>query len=207
MSQQTASLAFRGTLVHTPAARPGLVDVLQDHLVVINAAGSIVYLAPSSSEDDSVLQPHSLTEEDVTCLSQHQFLLPGFIDTHFYAPQYQYCGVGTDLPLIGEKGWLNSYAFPTEASFSDAQHAHKVYTRCVHQLLRLGTTTANYFTTIHAEACKILADVVHQAGQRAILGKVMLQIAAAEFQQNPTGLSYYVDNTTSTLAIIVQLTA
>lgn len=84
----------------------------------------------------------------------------------------QYCGVGTDLPLIGEHGWLSSYAFPTEASFRDPQHAQHVYSKCVARLLRLGTTTANYFTTIHVEGCKVLADVVQQAGQRAVLGKV-----------------------------------
>lgn len=166
------ALAFRGTLLHTPAQRPGAVEVLQHHLIVVDSNGIIVHLSPSTHEDCAVLESYGQSEADVTVLSEQQFILPGFIDTHFHAPQYHYCGVGTDLPLIGDTGWLNSYAFPTEANFSDSQFANKVYSQCVQQLLRLGTTTANYFTTIHVEGCKILADVVHQAGQRAVLGKV-----------------------------------
>jgi guanine deaminase len=60
--------------------------------------------------------------------------------------------VGTDLPLFE---WLNKYTFPSEASFSDVSKARQLYRKVVHRLLRLGTTTANYFTTLHVEACKV----------------------------------------------------
>ena len=40
------------------------------------------------------------------------------------------------------------------------------------RLLRNGTTTAAYYATIHLEGSKILADVVHDKGQRALIGKV-----------------------------------
>lgn len=181
----SGNVAFRGTLLHTPAQRPGSVDVLTDHLIVVDNNGTIVYLAESTPADNAVLESHGLTAADVTVLTEHQFLLPGFIDTHFHAPQYQYSGVGTDLPLIGDSGWLKSYAFPTEASFADGQHARKLYSRCVQQLLRLGTTTANYFTTIHVEGCKILADIVQQAGQRAVLGKVIYCCCSLQYASNP----------------------
>jgi hypothetical protein len=29
----------------------------------------------------------------------------------------QYCGVGSDLPLLGDNGWLSTYAFPTEVKY------------------------------------------------------------------------------------------
>jgi hypothetical protein len=38
--------------------------------------------------------------------------------------------------------------FNFQASFSDVAHARRIYEACVGRLLRLGTTTANYFTTI-----------------------------------------------------------
>lgn len=165
-------LAFRGTLLHTPAPQPGAVEVLRDHLIIIDGDGVIVYICASSPEDDSALAACNLKAADVINLAEHQFLLPGFVDTHLHAPQYSYCGVGTDLPLLGDSGWLNTYAFPTEASFADVEHAKQIYSRCARQLLRLGTTTANYFTTIHVPACKAFADVLIQEGQRAVLGKV-----------------------------------
>uniref|UniRef100_A0A383W514 Amidohydrolase-related domain-containing protein n=1 Tax=Tetradesmus obliquus TaxID=3088 RepID=A0A383W514_TETOB len=173
-------LAFRGTLLHTPG-EPGSVQVLTEHLVVMNNTGVIVHLAPVSDTDAAVLQAHGVDPAAVRVLGPLQFLLPGFIDTHAHAPQYQYCGVGTDLPLIGDAGWLSTYAFPTEASFADEAHARRVYSKCVGRLLRLGTTTANYFTTIHTGACKVLADVLMQAGQRAVLGKVCMDQHSPDF--------------------------
>jgi hypothetical protein len=41
------------------------------------------------------------------------------------------------------------YTADLQASFSDLEHARCVYEKCASALLRLGTTTANYFTTIH----------------------------------------------------------
>ena len=49
-----------------------------------------------------------------------------------------------------------------------------------------GTTTAMYFATIHKEASLVLADIAHQFGQRAFIGKVSMD-------QNSPG--YYIENT------------
>ena len=40
-----------------------------------------------------------------------QFCVPGMIDTHVHAPQYQFTGTATDLPLME---WLQTYTFPAE---------------------------------------------------------------------------------------------
>lgn len=91
---------------------------------------------------------------------------------------------GTDLQLFD---WLDTYTFPTEASFSDPTHARAIYLRVVARLLRLGTTTAAFFTTLHAQACEVLADVVAQLGQRALVGKVRaaLRFCLSGVQQLP----------------------
>lgn len=49
------------------------------------------------------------------------------------------------------------------------------------RLLRNGTTTAAYFGTIHLEGSKILADVVHDKGQRALIGKVNMMRNCPEY--------------------------
>lgn len=163
-------LAFLGTVCHTPNI--GAVEVLKEHLMIVNAAGTITHLGPAGTSDAAAaLQLVGLQESDIHTLSPTQFLLPGFIDTHFHAPQYSYTGVGTDLPLFD---WLQTYVFPCEASFSEMNHAERVYRRVVQRLLRLGTTTANYFTTLHIEACQVLVDVVCELGQRAVIGKVAM---------------------------------
>jgi guanine deaminase len=57
-----------------------------------------------------------------------QFLVPGLVDTHIHAPQYVNSGVGYDRQLLD---WLDTYTFPTEASFSDIQVAKDVYPKVV----------------------------------------------------------------------------
>jgi hypothetical protein len=49
MEQQLKCLAFRGTLLHAPG-KPGSVQVLSDHLVIVDKDGYIVHLAPSGEQ-------------------------------------------------------------------------------------------------------------------------------------------------------------
>lgn len=50
--------------------------------------------------------------------------MPGLIDTHVHAPQYPNVGLGYDKTLLE---WLETYTFPLESSYGDAQVATKVY--------------------------------------------------------------------------------
>ncbi|RHZ19998.1 hypothetical protein DYB31_004741 [Aphanomyces astaci] len=52
------------------------------------------------------------------------------------------------------------------------RYARNMYTKAVTRHVLNGTTTCSYFATIHLEACKVLADIVHDIGQRGYLGKV-----------------------------------
>lgn len=61
-------------------------------------------------------------------LSENQFLMPGFIDTHIHAPQVPNIGLGLDKPLME---WLNAYTFPTETEFKDKAFAKNVYEKVV----------------------------------------------------------------------------
>ena len=130
-------------------------------------------------------------------LSNDQFLLPGFIDSHIHAPQVPNIGLGLDKPLME---WLNAYTFPIETQYKNEAFAKHVYEKVVvcgktlfcsskfhlhfylkHRTLENGTTTACYFGTIHKTACKILADQAHDKGQRALIGKVAMNQNSPDF--------------------------
>lgn len=64
--------------------------------------------------------------------------------------------------------------------------AEKVYTDLVDNLLNLGTTIVLYFGTIHKEANLKLAEICAKKGQRALVGKIVID----DQEQNP---DYYRD--------------
>jgi guanine deaminase len=114
---------------------------------------------------------------DVIDLGHDTLLTPGFIDTHLHAPQ---------LEMIGSYGghlleWLNRYTFPTEAKFSDPQHALKVARAFYDELLRNGTLCALVFSTIHAEATDIFFQEAERRGFRGIIGKTMMDRNAPDY--------------------------
>lgn len=61
-------------------------------------------------------------------LSDSQFILPGFVDTHIHAPQVPNIGLGLDKPLMD---WLNTYTFPMETQYKDNAFAKHVYEKVV----------------------------------------------------------------------------
>ena len=77
------------------------------------------------------------------------------------------------MPLLD---WLKTYTFPLEKSLADVNRARQVYEAAVSATLNSGTTSAAYFATIHLESCEILCDVVEEANQRALVGKVQTKV-------------------------------
>lgn len=120
-------------------------------------------------------------------LSEHQFLLPGFIDCHIHAPQYPNLGLGLDLPLLQ---WLETYTFPLEYNYKDKEFAQKVYESLIRRTIHCGTTTATYFATNYKESSLILAEEATIQGQRAFIGKVCSDRLSPD---------YYVETTTHSL--------
>jgi guanine deaminase len=111
-------------------------------------------------------------------LTETQFLIPGFIDTHIHAPQYCFTGTGYDKPLLG---WLESYTFPRESKFGDLNFAEKCYRHVVKRTLASGTTTSCYYATIHSESSLLLGDICSELGQRAFIGKVCMDRNAPDY--------------------------
>ncbi|MGH0125976.1 UNVERIFIED_CONTAM: hypothetical protein FKN15_017684 [Acipenser sinensis] len=95
------------------------------------------------------------------------------VDTHIHASQYSYMGTGLDLPLLP---WLNTYTFPAELKYKKTEFAEEVYNKVVKRTLKNGTTTACYFATIHTDSTLLLGEIADKIGQRALVGKVCMDI-------------------------------
>lgn len=156
--------SIRGSFAHAPVR--GELEILKDVVVSIAADGTI---AAVTSAADGV-------PEDTIEVPDGQFVLPGFIDLHIHAPQYPQLGMALDVPL---EVWLGKYTFPLEAQYADLEYARLRYETLVSDLLASGTTTALYFATVHREATELLAEICLAAGQRALVGKVVMDDPAS----------------------------
>ncbi|KAG6002353.1 hypothetical protein E4U43_001134, partial [Claviceps pusilla] len=177
-----AAQAFHGTIIHSTS--PTGLSILEDALLIVEPAGTIATLRPSTAVDDipailsSVRLPPDLP---VRRLSHGQFLIPGFVDTHHHAPQWLHRGQGQGLHILE---WLDQVAFPHEARFHDVSHARRVYSQVVAGMLRQGVTTASYYASKHGAATKILADICLRRGQRALVGKCNMSRNAPSYYRD-----------------------
>ena len=124
----------RTALWHTRAA-----CCRSDHF----ASDGKVYVVSQSSSCMSYPVPANLNCDACVIreLPPRGFVVPGLIDTHTHAPQFKFAGTGYDMQLLD---WLTTYTFPSEAKWSDLQHAARVCHNAVRRTLRHGTTTVSY---------------------------------------------------------------
>ncbi|NXG50574.1 GUAD deaminase, partial [Psilopogon haemacephalus] len=161
---------FRGTFVHSSPSAP--MEVLHGHLLGVDDSGVIVFLEQIDQQEE-LAKTWGFKTSDIRELSNHEFFMPGMVDTHIHAPQYSFAGTRVDLPLLQ---WLTTYTFPTEAKYKESDFAEEVYTRVVRRTLKNGTTTACYFATIYTDTSLLLADIIDKFGQRAFVGKVCMDM-------------------------------
>lgn len=138
-------------------------------------------------EEDILFEPLSDAMKGMPnyrVVPENQWLIPGFVDTHFHAPQWLQAGLALDKSL---ESWLHDYTFPLEASYVDTSWVERVYEKLVSTLLRHGTVTAQYFGTVEYEPNAALLELAGRLGQRALVGKVAMD----EENQCP---AYYKDN-------------
>ena len=114
-------------------------------------------------------------------------IVPGLYDLHIHAPQYQYAGLHMDLELLE---WLNSYTFPEEAKYIDADYADKAYTIFAEDIRKSETARLCCFGTIHRKADTILAGKLEEAGLSGFVGKVNMDRNSPEYLSEDTDESY-----------------
>lgn len=150
---------LKSRFIHAP--KRGTLDVLEDAVIAVDETGTITSVG--TGDADVVLPAGTM-------------VLPGLVDLHIHAPQYAQLGQALDVPL---EVWLGKYTFPLEARYADLGFARPRYDALVADLISNGTTTALYFATQHLEATKLLADICAARGQRALVGKVVMDDPAA----------------------------
>ncbi len=98
-------------------------------------------------------------------------IIPGLTDIHLHAPQFPFCGTGTDLELLE---WLERCAFPEEEKYSDEAYAQKAYSAFVSEMIKSGITRACIFATVHTKATEMLMDMLDKTGLVTFVGKVSM---------------------------------
>lgn len=162
---------LKGTVISAPA--PGRLDVsAPGYLVAEN--GVITGVFPAL--------PPACAGAPVEDFGD-ALILQAPADLHLHAPQYPMRGMGMDLPLLD---WLSTYAFPTEARFSDPAYARQVYRRLARDLIANGTTRVCMFSSLHREATLILMEELENAGVAGYVGKVNMDRNGAPGLQETT---------------------
>ncbi|CAL8471103.1 g10645 [Coccomyxa elongata] len=206
MANFSACFAFRGTFIHAPHF--GNVECLEDHVCVVSSkeqGGKILALVPATASL-SVLAEHGILESTIYNIPDGRFMCPGFVDVHCHAPQYSYSGTATDKPLMA---WLEDYTFPREARHHDLSLARREYSKLLQRLTSNGTTTALYFATLHLESTQLLAQLLHQVGQRAYVGLVCMDRNSKDFytkslEQNIADTESFIASTRALGSALVQ---
>ncbi|KDQ60774.1 hypothetical protein JAAARDRAFT_151484 [Jaapia argillacea MUCL 33604] len=187
MASNTASVTvFHGAVINP--VNLSLYDALPSALLCVASSGEILWIeqnVPDSMVQDVMARNGHILDDTVNFvqLKRGEFLMPGFIDTHTHAPQVPNIGSGGEHELLD---WLAEVTFPMEARFSDVEFSRKTYRAVVRRIIDSGTTTCCYYGTIHLEGTKALADVVHEFGQRAFVGKCNMDRNSSEDYVEPS---------------------
>lgn len=183
----TRPTAILGTCFHTPAY--GSFEMLEQTLIELDDHGVIERVTTPvepayrerlrSAREANDREPGYLLE-----LNKDEVALPGFVDLHVHAPQWPQAGIALDEPL---EVWLNEHTFPLEAKFGieaegsslGSSFTLPVYQDLVQTLLSRGTTTCVYFGSADVRGSEALAKTCASIGQRAIVGKVVMDDPSA----------------------------
>ena len=160
--------AFRAPILHC-LSDPGeeslgsAYEYFEDGLLIIEN-GSIAELGHAATLLQGLAEDVLLTE------FPGKLIVPGFVDCHVHFPQ---------LDIIASYGeqlldWLQRYAYPVEARFSDPNYAREVATVFVDELLNNGTTTALVFGTVHPHSADAIFEAAEARDMRLIAGKVLM---------------------------------
>ncbi len=109
---------------------------------------------------------------------ENKLILPGLIDLHVHAPQYEFRATAMDMELID---WLNTYTFPTESKYKDVDYAKKAYSLFASHLKKSPTTRAVIFGTIHKQATIKLMELLDETGLKTYVGKVNMDRNSPDF--------------------------
>lgn len=172
--QSEKILILKGNLIFTPT--PETFVVFSNGYLVINQ-GVIQELC------------ETLPEKYASCRVQDYgdgLIIPGFVDLHTHASQFNQRGLGLDLQLLE---WLNQYTFKEESHFNEVAYAKEVYEKFAAEIVKQGTTRVSVFATIHKDSSQALFDILVNKGIGAYVGKVNMDCNCPAFLREETGQS------------------
>ncbi len=158
----SASKALRARILGS--ASPHEVRWLPDAVVVVDGDGRLEAVE---------LYDGRPVDED---LRAEGLMTPGFVDAHLHFPQLRIIGAASG-PLLP---WLQRSVFPEEARFADEEHARIVAAELCDSLRSAGTTLSMIYGSAHPRASEVLLEALEAAGQRAIVGPVLMDRGAPE---------------------------
>lgn len=171
---QEETRAYLGSFFHAPIY--GELEYLEHALIEVDDKGVIVRVVTGDDPSQQALIQKHWEAGTVTELPEGCFGLPGFVDMHVHSCQWPQAALALDEPLYR---WLQERTFPLESRFADIEFARRVYSDLVLQLLARGTTTTVYLGSAHLGATLELAKICAETGQRALVGKTVMDDPAA----------------------------
>ena len=167
--KQIVDNAFYGSFFHTPVY--GTFEYLQDALIEVDMKGVIMRVVKHEDPEQPELLARYRKADMLVELGENRYGLPGFVDIHVHAPQWPQASLALDEPLYL---WLEQRTFPLESRFADLDFANQVYKNLVDQLVARGSTTTVYLGSAHLDSTILLAEICANAGQRALVGKTVM---------------------------------
>lgn len=113
----------------------------------------------------------------------HDLVIPGLINGHNHAAMTLLRGLADDLTLMD---WLQDYIFPAEAKTVDERFVRVGTQLAAMEMIRTGTTT---FTDMYYFE-DIVAEVIDDAGMRAVLGQSVIGFPAPDHADPEAALTY-----------------
>jgi len=158
-------------------------DAFPNCLLAVSPAGEIEWIVEDVADSmvQEIMSQKGCLDAEVISLKLGEFIIPGFIDTHTHAPQVPNLGIGGQYQLLD---WLENCTFPMESKFADVDYARRTYRSVVRRIIDCGTTTCCYYGTLHLDATKILADIVHEYGEPRVTDSTHRKLIIYVLQDN-----------------------
>ena len=170
----TENFALHGTIIYS-----------KDRHTLVSFDDAYVVCKDGISEGVFETLPEEFKDIPIT-ETDGKLIIPGLIDLHIHAPQYQNRGNGMDMELLD---WLDKYTFPEEAKYSDLQYALRAYSLFVNELKNGATTRACIFATSHRPATLKLMEMLEESGLVTYVGKVNMDRQVPEYYLEGTAES------------------
>jgi len=116
-------------------------------------------------------------------------IIPGLCDLHVHAPQYAFRGLGMDMELLD---WLNTYTFPEESKYAQADYANKAYDIFADAIKQSATTRAVVFATLHTPATVLLMEKLEKTGIVSMVGKVAMDRNCPDYLRQASPEAAYI---------------